>query len=64
MIYASLLTLAEVGRLVAITEFVGLVDTGGGTRGGDTAEGSLVGDEVNLDGGVSNRTKRMARQKG
>mmetsp|Transcript_10119 Transcript_10119/g.22549 ORF Transcript_10119/g.22549 Transcript_10119/m.22549 type:complete len:445 (-) Transcript_10119:32-1366(-) len=45
--------LAQVTRLVAIPKLASLVDPGGRARGNGTAEGTDVGGEVNLHGGVA-----------
>lgn len=52
-------TLADVGRLVAISQLDGLVDTGRGTRGDLAAESALFGVDVNLDGGVTSRVEDL-----
>jgi hypothetical protein len=47
------LTLASPLALVTITELAGLVGAGGGTGGNDGAVKAGLGDDVDLDGGVS-----------
>lgn len=48
-----ILTLASPLALVTITELAGLVGAGRGTRGNDGAVETGLGDNVDLDGGVS-----------
>lgn len=55
-----LLTLASPLALVTITELAGLVGAGGGTRGDDGAVETGLGDNVDLDGGVSTRVVDVA----
>jgi hypothetical protein len=47
------LTLASPLALVTITELAGLVGAGGGTGGDNGAVEASLGDNVDLDGGVS-----------
>ena len=51
--FSCFLTLASPLGLVTITELAGLVGAGGGTRGNDGTVKASLGDDVNLDGGVS-----------
>jgi len=53
MLLKVLLTLASPLALVTITELAGLVGAGRGTRGDDGAVETGLGDNVDLDGGVS-----------
>lgn len=48
--------------LVAVSELEGLVDPGGGAAGdGGAVERVVVGDEINLDGGVASAVDDLAR---
>ena len=51
--FSCFLTLASPLGLVTITELAGLVGAGGGTRGNDGTVKAGLGDDVDLDGGVS-----------
>jgi hypothetical protein len=50
-------TLAEETSLVTVTEFAGFIDTSGSARGNGGTEETLLGGQVNLDGGVATRVE-------